>query len=246
MISKNKVVRDILIIIGLIVIFLIVDKLFITRQKDAPQANPHQNIMGSMGANQSGNESFDIDNSKIAMTINGREYSIGEIDTHARTYYMMMSGGTSGLTKTAKTIAIRQAMKRILSDAAMMKGVEEFQIKISEDEIEKEIALIIEEQGGEEKFHAFLKEFKVTEDSLRMRLRKDIVQNTLMDAVVDNLGIKNESEETQLKAFNEWLNETTLSLEVDILDAELLEIFKEQPSMPHDHVHENPDEISEK
>ena len=248
MISKTKVIRDILIIIVLIIIFVIADKAFFSRQKGAPQANPHQNttgVMGTMGANQSGNESFDINNSQIAMKVDGREYSIGDIDTHARTYYMMMNGESSGLTKTAKTIAIKQAMKRILSDAAIMKGVEEFKIEISEDEIEREIADIIEEQGGEEKFHAFLEEFNVTEDSLRMRLRKDIVQNALLDAVVDNLGFKNEPEETQIKAFNEWLNKTTLNLEVEILDTELLMIFTEQPVMPNDHIHEHTDEISE-
>ncbi len=249
MISKTKVIRDILIIIALIVVFVIADKAFFSRQNPSPEANPHNNIMGamgSMGANESGDESFDIDNSQVAMKIDGREYSIGEIDTHARTYYMMMSGESSGLTKTAKTIAIKQAMKRILSDAAIMKGVEEFKIEISEDEIESEITAIIEEQGGKEKFHAFLEEFNVTEDSLKKRLRKDLFQNALMDAVIDKLDKSDASEEAQIEAYNEWLNNTTLTLDVAIIDPELLMIFKEQPSMPHDHSHEIPDEISEK
>lgn len=249
MISKTKVIRDILIIIGLIIIFVIAEKAFFKRQPDSTPANPHQNtmgVMGTMGADQSGDESFDIDNPQIAMKIDGREYSIGEIGTHARTYYVMMNGGISGLTKTAKTIAIKQAMKRILSDAAIMKGVEEFNIHISEDVIEKEIANIIEEQGGKEKFQDFLDEFNVTEDSLRKRIGKDLVQNALMDAVIDKLDISDESEEAQTEAFNEWLKNTTLTLEVAILDPELLEIIKGQLSMPHDQIHEHSDEISEK
>ena len=172
---------------------------------------------------------FEIDNPVIAMKVNGREYSIGEIDERALTHFRMISMGKMGLTKESRDEARRKAVLNIRREAVIEKAMKDFNVEVTDAEIESlmsDIKKNLSEQGS---FSDSLSKMGVTEEQLKVRIRKDEIENKLFLAFIEQKNLQASETSVQQEAFSKWIDEQIQNLEFEVQASFLKDLFAPAP-----------------
>jgi len=211
LISKVKIVRDIIIIVIVSLIGIVVWQ---TMKKPAAD-NAHgmsdsdmqltMERMKAMPATDGDGTVFELDNEEIAISFDGEDITIAKMDMQASTHFKMISMGKLGLTRELRSEARRQAIETIRKEAIIDKAVAEFDLEIPESDIESSLAEIKANMGGQEPFDKMLGSMNITEENLRTRIEKDDLENLLFVAVIEKLELAGGSDEIQQEAFSNWL-----------------------------------------
>ncbi|MBU1023784.1 SurA N-terminal domain-containing protein, partial [bacterium] len=172
MISSKKVIRDIIAIVLIAVAGVWVYKSYVAprAEQNNHKADSHSEEQGNMEGDGS---RFELDNHEDALSIDGKVYSMSDVDNKAQHFVAMMGGNPGALTKDVLARARSEAVRTLHVEAAMTKGAKELGIEISEEDVNEAIAKIVEEQGGEENYKKFLSQFNVSEEAMERRMRKD-------------------------------------------------------------------------
>jgi len=238
MISSKKVIRDIIAIVLIAVAGVWVYKSYVAprAEQNNHKADSHSEEQGNMEGDGS---RFELDNHEDALSIDGKVYSMSDVDNKAQHFVAMMGGNPGALTKDVLARARSEAVRTLHVEAAMTKGAKELGIEISEEDVNEAIAKIVEEQGGEENYKKFLSQFNVSEEAMERRMRKDLLQTTIIDSLVEKNYLQDASEEVKNETYEKWLVEVSKDIQIKILGDSL----KESLAAPASYTFQSPSEF---
>ena len=242
MVSKKKVLRDILIIaIVLVAVFLV---WYFLPGPRAPknEKSAMADMISKMPSNAKSEIQFETDKNTEAIKIDDKVFTIGQIDTEAKRNVAMMRGGMdqSGPQMDrdkARTIAI----KMLIWDTILQKKASELGIEVIQKEIDDAFQKRVEDLGGMEKMNDLMKSVNVDKEMMMNMIRKDLLTNDITKAMFSKLETpKGENPESyQASMFTQWLEKQRNEIKVEALIPEMKPIvenlFKgesEAPSMP--------------
>lgn len=230
MVSKTKIIRDIIIIVIIVTVGVVIWQIFLKpNNKSSPDVSEMMNSMKDMPAVEGDGTEFEIDNPEIAIKVNGREYSIGEIDQRAMTNFRMISMGKMGLTKELREESRRKAVLNMRREAVVEKAMKDFNIIVTDAEIESLLSEIKNSLTDQGSFDDFLKQMQVTEDLLKIRIRKDESENRLFLAFIQQKNLQDTETAAQQEAFTNWIDEQVQTLEFEVLGSFLKELTMPAP-----------------
>jgi hypothetical protein len=225
LISKTKIIRDLVIIVIIVVVGVLAWHLLNKSHPDSSSdASQIMSKMQEMPTVEGDGSEFELDNPEIAIKVDGVEYSIGDIDKRADTHFRMISMGKMGLTKDLRSEARRNAVLSLRREAVIEKAMKDFNVDVTDAEVESmigEIKKSLTEQGS---LKEFLDQMGITEDQLRARLKKDEIENKLFLAFIEKSNLKDSETTAQQEAFSKWIDDQIQSLEFEVLGSFLEEL----------------------
>lgn len=225
MISKTKIIRDAIIILIIIVIGVVVwSKVSKSRTEIPSDATHMAHSMDDIPFIEGDGTEFEIDNPEIALKVNGREYSIGEIDQRALIHFRMFSMGKMGLTMELRDESRRKAVMNMRREAVIEKAMTDFNIEVTDAEIESQMSEIEKSLSEQGSFSEVLSQMGITEDQLKIRLRKDKIENKLFLVFIAQKNLQTSEVSVQQEAFSKWIDEQIQNLEFELLASFLEEL----------------------
>lgn len=148
---------------------------------------------GMFATNEGGEMS--VENSAVVATVNGATITRGELDKKIDQVRRSLEPGAPDPTQDASFEL--QLLEDLINLKLLTMVAEEKNYTVTDDEVEAEKVLLIEQFGGEDMLNEQLEQLGINQDELRESMRDEIMIRQLLEDETDIEGITVSDEEIQ-------------------------------------------------
>lgn len=137
----------------------------------------------------------------VAM-VNGEEITGSEFNTRIeQTEVLLEQQGQSAQLEdpTVRTQLEQQILDQMITEALFLQDAEEQGITVTTEEVDQQVAALVEQIGGQESFDAEIDRQGITEESLRSDIEEQLITQKYLEANIDISSI--EITEAEISAF---------------------------------------------